>query len=66
VAGGKVAAILPSIAAADLEVTGAEEVAVPFLKAFDREMSLATSPRRMRIRPVLEKVGAVLHQVCSF
>jgi DNA-binding transcriptional LysR family regulator len=66
VAGGKVAAILPSIAAADLEVAGVAQVAVPFLKAFDREISLATSPRLMRIRPVLEKVGAVLCQVCSF
>ncbi|MGA2662159.1 MAG: LysR family transcriptional regulator [Verrucomicrobiota bacterium] len=66
VAGGKVAAILPSIAAAGLEVAGVEQVAVPFLKAFDRQMSLATSPRLIRIRPVLEKVVAVLHQVCSF
>jgi DNA-binding transcriptional LysR family regulator len=66
VAGGKVAAILPSIAAPDLEATEAAPVAVPFLEAFDREMSLATSPRLIRIRPVLEKVGAVLHRVCSF
>ncbi len=66
VAGGKVAAILPSIAAADLEAAGVEQVAVPSLRAFDREMSLATSPRLIRIRPVLEKVGAVLHQVCTF
>jgi DNA-binding transcriptional LysR family regulator len=66
VAGARVAAILPSIAAAGLEVAGVDQVAVPFLKTLDREMSLATSPRLIRIRPVLERVGTVLHQVCSF
>ena len=66
VARGKVAAILPSIAAADLQATGAEQVAVSFLREFDREMCLAINPRLIRIRPVLEKVAATLHQVCRF
>ncbi|HEV7925422.1 MAG TPA: LysR family transcriptional regulator [Verrucomicrobiae bacterium] len=66
VARGKVAAILPSIAATDLQANGAKQVAVTFLKEFDREMCLATNPRLIRIRPVLEKVAAVLLQVCLF
>jgi len=66
VAGGKVAAILPSIAAAELLGASIERVAIPFLKAFDRDMSLAASPRLVRIRPVLERIGAVLREVCAF
>jgi DNA-binding transcriptional LysR family regulator len=66
VARGKVAAVLPTIAAAELVVTGAEQVAFSFLKTFDREMCLATSPRLIRIRPVLENVATVLYQACRF
>jgi DNA-binding transcriptional LysR family regulator len=66
VASGNVAAILPAIAASDLGVTGAEQVQLPLLKAFNREMCLAVSPRLIRIRPVLEKVSRVLHRECRF
>jgi DNA-binding transcriptional LysR family regulator len=64
VARGNVAAILPVIAATELQATGAEQVPVSFLKEFDREMCIATNPRLIRIRPFLEKVVALLHQIC--
>ncbi len=60
------AAILPAIAAEDLEATGASQVEVPFLKSLDREMCLATNPRRLSMRPALEQVTTVLHQACRF
>lgn len=63
---GNVAAILPSIAAADLVEAGAAEVKLPFLRAFDREMCLASNARLVRIRPALQQVGAVLAQICRF
>ena len=62
----KVAAILPVIAAADLETAGFGQVAFPFLKGLDRELCLASSPRLMRIRPALESLVAVLSEVCRF
>lgn len=64
VAKGNVAAILPSIAATDLVEAGAQEVSVPFLKHFAREMCLASNARLIRIRPVLQKVAHVLAQAC--
>lgn len=66
VAGGKVAAILPTIAATDMQATGAKQVPVSFLKEFDREMCLAINLRLVRIRPFLEKVAAALQQICHF
>jgi DNA-binding transcriptional LysR family regulator len=66
VASGKVAAILPSIAAAELNGTGTAQVSVSLLRNFEREMCLATSPRLIRIRPVLEKVSTALREICRF
>ena len=66
VAKGKVAAILPTIAAADLPATTASQVPVPFLKAFDREMCLATNPRLLRIRPLLGRAATILAETCRF
>jgi DNA-binding transcriptional LysR family regulator len=66
VAMGNVAAILPSIAAGDLAEVGVRETRVPLLKRFEREMCLASSPRLVRIRPVLQRVAAVLAETCRF
>ena len=66
VAKGNVAAILPSIAAADLPPAAATQVPATFLKAFDREMCLATKPRLLRIRPVLTQAATLLAQTCHF
>ena len=66
VAKAKMAAILPTIAATDLQDVAVAQVAVPFLKSFDREMCLASNPRLIRIRPILQNVAEALAQVCSF
>ena len=66
VAKGNVAAILPAIAAADLDAAAATQVPVTFLKSFDREMCLASNPRLLRIRPLLNQAAAVLAQTCRF
>jgi DNA-binding transcriptional LysR family regulator len=66
VAKGDVAAILPTIAAADLPAAAATQVPVTFLRAFDREMCLASNTRLIRIRPMLQKAGEVLAEVCRF
>ena len=63
---GSVAAILPSIAAGDLADAAVQEVRVPLLKRFEREMCLASSTRLVRIRPVLRRVAAVLAETCRF
>ncbi|MCI0540986.1 MAG: LysR family transcriptional regulator [Verrucomicrobiales bacterium] len=63
---GKVAAILPSIAAIDLIELGAKEMRLEFLKIFERQMCIACNHRTLRIRPVLEKVRAVLEEICRF
>ncbi len=64
VARGNVAAILPTIAAADLPPAVATQVHLSFLKAFDRELCLATNPRLLRIRPVLTQAAAAVAQAC--
>jgi DNA-binding transcriptional LysR family regulator len=66
VAQGVVAAILPAIATADLPAAAATQLPVSFLKKFDREMCLASSPRLLRIRPKLQQVAAVIAQWCRF
>jgi hypothetical protein len=63
---GGVAAILPTIATAELPPAVAAQVSVPFLKAFDREMCLALNPRLLHIRPILVKAAAHLAQLCQF
>jgi DNA-binding transcriptional LysR family regulator len=66
VAKGNVAAILPAIAAADLPAAAATQIPVTFLKAFDREMCLASNARLIRIRPILNQAATVLAQTCRF
>jgi DNA-binding transcriptional LysR family regulator len=63
---GNVAAILPNLAAAEVKKTGGVEVRLEFLRHFDRKMCLASNPRSIRIRPILQKVGAILAQLCQF
>jgi DNA-binding transcriptional LysR family regulator len=63
---GEMAAILPSIAAAELEKTGAVAVPLDFLRHFDRKMCLGSNARSVRIRPILQKVGESLANLCSF
>lgn len=52
---GKLAAVLPSIAASELTDAGVVEMSLTSLNHLNREMCLAWSPRQERIRPVLEK-----------
>ncbi len=63
---GKVAAILPSIAAIDLVELGAKEMRLEFMTIFDREMSIASNRRAIRIRPILKQVKKVLEETCRF
>jgi len=66
VAKGHTAAILPSIATADLPAAAVIQVSVGFLKSFDREMCLASNARLVRIRPILQQAANVLAQICRF
>lgn len=63
---GDVAAILPGIAAVELQSTAAVEVRLGFLRHFDQKMCLASNPRLVRIRPMLANVGKALAQICRF
>jgi DNA-binding transcriptional LysR family regulator len=60
VARGDVAALLPSIAAADLRPDTTTEFRLPLLKKFDRPLALATNPRLLRIRPILSRAATQL------
>lgn len=60
-----IAAILPRIAATELQNI-AVEVRLSFLRHFDQKMCLASNPRLVRIRPMLANVGTVLAQICRF
>lgn len=53
----KYAAILPSIAAVDLDPARFVELPLPWLKALDRNICLAWNPRVMQLRPGLQKVS---------
>ncbi len=57
---GDVAAILPSIAKIELAQFGIEQVELPALKDFDREICLAWNPRLFQIRAALERVCEVM------
>ncbi len=59
-AGGKLAGILPSIAAQDIRQFGMIEIPSKALHAFEREICLAWNPRQLRVRVALEKVRSVL------
>jgi DNA-binding transcriptional LysR family regulator len=63
---GEMAAILPSIAAAELENAGAIEVPLDFLRHFDRKICLCSNARSLRIRPILQRVGESLARLCHF
>ncbi len=60
---GAVAAILPSVAAVELEGLGAKEIKVTGLDSLRREICLAWNPRVLRIRSAVEKASKVLGQV---
>ena len=62
VSAGRVAAILPSIAAVDLERLGAKEMRFAALDGLRREFCLAWNPRVLRIRTVLDRASKVLGQ----
>jgi DNA-binding transcriptional LysR family regulator len=64
VANGGVAAILPAIAAKELQRVNVVEHRLAFLRRFDRKMSLASHPRSVRIRPPLHQVGNTLAELC--
>ncbi len=61
---GNVAAILPAIAASELQSTAVIQIRPGFLRHFDRKMCLASNPRLVRIRPVLQHVETTLAQLC--
>lgn len=52
---GNYAAVLPSIAAADLPPERFLQVPLPLLKSYERQVCLAWNPRQHRLRPALEK-----------
>lgn len=66
VATGSVAGILPSVAAADLERTGAHELRVSVLDALKREEWLVWNPRLLKIRTALETARQAFSQVFRF
>ncbi|HOW63731.1 MAG TPA: LysR family transcriptional regulator [Candidatus Paceibacterota bacterium] len=66
VAMSNVAAILPTIATVDFPPAVATQVPIPFLKTFVREMCLATNPRMLRVRPVLDQAATAFAQTCRF
>lgn len=61
---GNVAAILPSIAAAEMRGLAIAELPLELLKLPERKMGLAWNPRLLRIRPVLRQVAATLARTC--
>jgi len=63
---GNIAAILPNLATAEIKRTGGVEVRLEFLRHFDRKMCLASNPRSIRIRPILQNVNTALAQICRF
>jgi DNA-binding transcriptional LysR family regulator len=63
---GEMAAILPEIAAAELEKDGALMVPLDFLRHFDRKIGLGSNARSIRIRPILQKVAESLTKLCRF
>jgi DNA-binding transcriptional LysR family regulator len=65
VAGGNLAAILPDIAAGSLP-DRTIRVPLSFLRGLQRKMCLASSPRMVRIRPMLADAASVFVQVCRF
>lgn len=63
---GKLAAILPGMARAELEAIGAVEFPLNLMKRLDRKIGLAWNPRVCRIRPVLERATMCLAQILRF
>ena len=56
------AAVLPNAAAVDLARLGAQELRIGILDSLRREVCLAWSPRVLRIRTALDRVGKVFGQ----
>lgn len=65
VATGGYAAILPSLAAAELESSGAVELRVDHLKSLSRELVLAWNPRLARIRTALARAIPIFCGACQ-
>jgi len=61
---GGFAAVLPSIARAELAGTGIVELKADFLRSLSREIVLAWNPRLARIRAALEKAIPVFLSLC--
>ena len=55
-------AILPSVAAVDLERLGAKEMRFAALDGLRREICLAWNPRVLRIRAALDRASKVFGQ----
>jgi DNA-binding transcriptional LysR family regulator len=62
---GSYAAILPSIAGADLDESDFLRIEAPFLKSHERMICLAWNPRMLRVRPGFEKVIACFRDILS-
>lgn len=65
VANGNVAGILPNIARKELCQPSVIEISSNALKTFSRELCLVWSPRRLRVRPGLEKARQVYAELLS-
>jgi DNA-binding transcriptional LysR family regulator len=63
---GGMAAILPTIAAVDLQGIAVSHVHLPFLKEFDRDVCLALNLRLERVRPALREVTPILARAGNF
>lgn len=63
---GKFAAILPSLALADLPAKGFVEIGGPALRGLDRELVLAWNPRLARVRPAAGKLLGKLEAAFKF
>ena len=63
---GDMAAILPAIAATELQGLGAVEVKLDILRHFERKMCVASNPRLVRLRPVLQKLGTSFAALCQY
>ncbi len=57
---GNYAAVLPSIATAELDPAQIAQLPLPLLKSYERILCLAWNPRLVRLRPEMEKVVAQL------
>jgi DNA-binding transcriptional LysR family regulator len=62
---GAYAAILPTLARAEMLEVGAAEIALPFLKKYVRTLCVAWNPRLAEVRPLLKTALGALAEVLS-